>query len=182
MKVCSKCKIQKDENCFWKRNNRKSGVNSECKDCAKIRRTKKYQEFNEEFRLKRKKYYYENQEKLCKAQIDSQKGNQRYRKYQNKYSIEKRKNNDPKFLARSIVSLALRGKMITRPIMCSKCNVDCKPEGHHEDYSKPLDIIWLCTKCHKELHKQCKTALHGVKNGNKDISEEKFQSGESSFG
>ena len=29
-------------------------------------------------------------------------------------------------------------------------------ERHHEDYSKPYEITWLCRKHHKELHKKVK--------------------------
>ena len=34
---------------------------------------------------------------------------------------------------------------------CAVCG-DTETEAHHEDYSKPLDVIWLCSSCHKQVH------------------------------
>lgn len=44
-----------------------------------------------------------------------------------------------------------RGKV--KKTSCQHCG-DSNVEAHHEDYSKPLDVIWLCRSCHLELHKQ----------------------------
>ena len=33
-------------------------------------------------------------------------------------------------------------------ISCSKCGSTVKLERHHFDYSKPLDVVTLCRKCH----------------------------------
>jgi hypothetical protein len=36
---------------------------------------------------------------------------------------------------------------------CEKCGI-LKTEAHHDDYSKPLDVRWLCRAHHAELHRQ----------------------------
>ena len=45
----------------------------------------------------------------------------------------------------------LSGRLIREP--CSRCGAD-KTQAHHEDYSKPLDVVWLCLKCHKQRHRE----------------------------
>lgn len=51
---------------------------------------------------------------------------------------------------RSYLNVYLRrGKIIKQP--CEVCN-SLDVEAHHNDYSKPLEIKWLCRKHHIELH------------------------------
>jgi len=32
--------------------------------------------------------------------------------------------------------------------LLQECGLKCKTEGHHEDYSKEFEVIWLCRRCH----------------------------------
>ena len=35
---------------------------------------------------------------------------------------------------------------------CEVCGTEEKVEAHHDDYSRPLDVRWLCRDHHEELH------------------------------
>ena len=56
--------------------------------------------------------------------------------------------------ARLIFYRAVKSGKIHRPDGCEKCGGKCVPHGHHTDYSKPLNVMWLCTKCHGERHRE----------------------------
>jgi uncharacterized protein with PIN domain len=53
----------------------------------------------------------------------------------------------------------MRG-IVARKTHCEKCNDSgsfkdgrTKIQAHHSDYNKPLDVMWLCQKCHHDWHK-----------------------------
>ena len=58
-------------------------------------------------------------------------------------------------LARKAVHEALKAKKLTKSRYCEACGtlIDSL-EGHHRDYSKPLEAKWLCKKCHRKEHKR----------------------------
>lgn len=55
-----------------------------------------------------------------------------------------------KYRARKIVERALACGSLKR-MPCEVC-ANTKSEAHHDDYSKPLDVRWLCRKHHIEHH------------------------------
>lgn len=66
-----------------------------------------------------------------------------------------------KYQARVIMHNAARdGKIDRRP--CMVCGSK-KSEAHHPDYSKPLDVIWLCKKHHVDIHYYPETLPDSVK-------------------
>lgn len=51
-----------------------------------------------------------------------------------------------------LVKYAIDCGRLLRPDHCTKCGLVCIPEGHHEDYNKPYDVVWLCHPCHMQHH------------------------------
>lgn len=62
-----------------------------------------------------------------------------------------RANHPEKRLAHQAVQTAVRnGCLIKQP--CQVCGSEVRTHAHHDDYSKPLDVIWLCHQHHVERH------------------------------
>lgn len=45
----------------------------------------------------------------------------------------------------------LRGELVRDP--CIICGSDHRIHGHHEDYARPLDVLWLCAAHHTGAHR-----------------------------
>lgn len=58
--------------------------------------------------------------------------------------------------AHSAVAKAIADGDLVKPDRCEQCGKKPKRpsllHGHHADYERPLDVEWLCPKCHKTRH------------------------------
>lgn len=54
--------------------------------------------------------------------------------------------------AASLLNRAINRGDVKRPGICSKCPRTLDVIGHHHDYSKPLEVEWLCSRCHGKAH------------------------------
>ena len=62
-------------------------------------------------------------------------------------------------IAHNVVEKAvLRGRLVPQP--CEVCGANGvfadgrrEVQAHHDDYEKPLEVRWLCQKCHYQYHK-----------------------------
>ena len=55
-----------------------------------------------------------------------------------------------KRMMRYLVYYAIRTGVLT-PTPCKYCGAS-KVEAHHPDYSKPLEVEWVCRPCHHKIH------------------------------
>lgn len=68
-----------------------------------------------------------------------------------KVTREWRKRNPLAYQAHIAVGNALRdGRMEKQP--CQLCATTEHVHAHHKDYSKPLEVTWLCARCHHRMH------------------------------
>ena len=94
-------------------------------------------------------YREKNREKLL---VYWRKYNSEYRKKNGYHNEANSKARYPeKEKARMILGQAIKVGYIERE-SCRDC--DKKGQAHHPDYSKPLDVIWLCPIHHAKEHKR----------------------------
>lgn len=86
---------------------------------------------------------------------------EKYKKYRkanrdkvNSYVYKSIKRYPEKQAARYKLNRAIKNGIIERPSLCFACKEKKRVEGHHFDYSKPLEVTWLCRRCHALEHKK----------------------------
>ena len=143
-KFCTVCNTYKLLESFSKHSDGcKQGLRSQCKSCCADKNKIWYDEKVKDpdfIEKQRQKYSVQNLKRDQKTEYNSE-----------KYLRYKEKNKD-RLIARDKVHKAIdAGKIFKKP--CEKCG-NIKSEAHHEDYTKPLDVIWLCRIHHAEIHRK----------------------------
>lgn len=113
-----------------------TSCNYRCKKCRHIHRLEQY-----DLTQKQAIEYTRNWTKANKEYV---------REYERKRS--KRRDKSLKMQCRHKVAIALKANKIRKKCcgVCGKLIV----EAHHEDYNKPLKVIWLCHTHHMDLHRK----------------------------
>ena len=149
MKPCIACGNEFELDGFYTHSQMADGHLNKCKSCCKKQSTARRQAKLEEI-----KAYDRKRGKLphrLKANRDRQHENPIPHLKANQAYIQR---NPDKAAAWLAVADALEdGTLIKQP--CEVCG-EKKVHGHHDDYSKPLEVKWLCDKHHKALHKELK--------------------------
>jgi hypothetical protein len=144
MKTCMKCGVSKDEDQFYLINVRGKPLRrTKCIACESAYSTS------------------------AASKERSRKRNRRYRDegvsktWDENHRKSRVENHPEKVRTARIVRSALESGNLIRPLRCDHCDIippkmrDGRSgiQAHHEDYSRPLDVIWLCYGCHIEIHR-----------------------------
>jgi hypothetical protein len=95
-------------------------------------------------RKKARKYYYNNKEKFKAWRENNPDKKAGYERARDKVKMS----------ARSKLRYAVKVGKIIKPKVCQECSEPGELQGHHEDYTKPLDVDWLCRQCHMKRHRK----------------------------
>lgn len=164
---CKTCTLEKSKNRTEEQKHAQREKNKKYREKNRKylnEKSKEYYHKNRDLVLKKsEKYREKNKQKISIRQalarvLDTdrfQKNRERHfgwaknnREKLNEYQREWYQKNKEKRRAHVILSRAIKSGKIVRPMSCSECKKKCKPDGHHIDYSKPLDVIWICRTCH----------------------------------
>ena len=132
-KKCTKCKLNKEINCFYIRKDN-GKLRSWCKDCIINERKKTITEYCRKLR-ENDKYRKELNEKSRKWRIENK---DYYKSYDKRNTL--------------LVKARRLAKKIPLKKRCEICKGKESLERHHWDYNKPLVVVTLCKRCHSIIH------------------------------
>lgn len=137
-KVCFKCGETKKLSMFYKHFMMADGHVNKCKECNKKDVI--------ENRNSKLDYY---------RAYDTERGGRKTAEDTRKY----RGDNPLKYKAHSKVGYAVKAGTLKKA-SCEVCNRE-DTQAHHNDYSKPLEVLWLCPVCHCDWHKLNGSGING---------------------
>lgn len=130
-KTCSRCGEAKSADQFQKRNASADGMTAACKACLANYDARRYQESP----VRRA------HAKACALSPAGAEAKKRWAE-----------RNPEKRAAHIALGNAVRDGKVRKPRSCERCGKRGRISGHHQDYSKPLSVIWLCPPCHRKEH------------------------------
>ena len=149
MKQCFKCLCVKPRVDFYAHKAMGDGLLGKCKECTKIDATA-----HRNGNLDTVKAY----DRLRSAMPHRVSGRAQYRKtaaYAGSHEaavLRWAAKFPERRTANYLVGSAIRDGRITKWPACALPECNDRPESHHADYSRPLDVVWLCDTHHKQAH------------------------------
>lgn len=149
-KICRKCgkSYPNTSQFFGKAVSCRGGLRRSCKKCKSAYDKHYRQKHSQRIKERSHNSYINNrEERLEKCRTYNKNHPEINRRASEKY----RENNPEKKKAHQLLNNAVCAGRVVKPDLCSNCKKKRRLEAHHEDYSKPYDVEWLCCKCHNAI-------------------------------
>ena len=140
MRTCTKCGVEKPLEQFYKHAAGRDGRQSVCSECVKAYVKRNRAENAEHYRE------FDRARARRPDRVAARKA------YARANPTARPERDRVKRAARIAVGNAVRDGKLVKPAICDVCASECNPHAHHDDYSKPLSVIWCCTPCHAMIH------------------------------
>lgn len=148
-RTCPSCNTLKSDGEFYKSSRNRNGLSCYCKECKKKKSREDRKKNPEHYRAyDEKRNSTEERKAMFKSYSDSERSKMMRRLSNAAYSSK----NSMAVEAHTAVRDAIYSGVMVRPDHCSQCGKKCSPDAHHDDYSLPLSVRWLCRKCHCKHH------------------------------
>lgn len=155
MKTCFKCKMNLPLTEFYKHPRMADGRLNKCKTCTKKDVKENWGSKREHYRAYRREYEKRPHVYASKKRYRNTAGGKAM------MQASRKRWEEQKLFALAAITMvnnAVRnGRLKKSP--CVVCGSTKRIHGHHEDYSKPLDVIWLCQTHHKARHREIKPSF-----------------------
>lgn len=148
MKFCTGCTTEKQDDDFHKRAASKDGLSAKCRPCQS-----EYDKAraNSPHRIKARKDYAKTPGGIAAGSAAKKAWSHRNKGQEVSRTRGYRLANPKKQLAHELVAYQIRlGHLKREP--CETCGSGFSVHAHHDDYDKPLDVRWLCSKHHRQWH------------------------------
>lgn len=126
MKTCFKCGIDKPLDQFYRHRMMADGHLGKCKECAKADARGHWKHST---RYQQRTTAQKRQDRAVK------------RAWEKRHAVQK--------TANTAVGNGIRDKRLQIAAACEYCGETEMLQAHHWDYSRPLDVTWLCPRCHR---------------------------------
>lgn len=146
MKTCNRCDVIKPLEEFYKHPKMADGYLGCCKDChraaVRVRYLDKLTDENwregELYRHRVKSQRYRSEGRVNTEIVSKSR------------KAWDERNKEKKMAHRAVRKATRDGNLIRQP--CEVCGTTNGVQAHHDDYSKPLDVRWLCVRHHADRH------------------------------
>ena len=135
-KKCAECGRELPLSEFNKNRKNKDGLQGRCRECFSRYNKARYASSREKFKSDIYAYKKANPYNVLDSRIKTCLKNPTHRN------------------ANMALNEAVSAGVVETPEHCSGCGISGKETrlgAHHYDYAKPLDVVWVCAKCHRSL-------------------------------